>query len=174
MNSTRENRPQKLLDWQNRLENEKIFVPRDRGALWSGIGADIAKRLAQTMNLITLEMTSVGSSIDAGQLKDELIHDFGSDWIAEKRLIFGVLSKNYVRSLTGRVTVFLPENFVRPMMGSHGAFAFNVKILWDELKEADFGDPRRALHNITSMRVCRIRGGQIVSDTIMASSDQLH
>ncbi|MDR6788034.1 hypothetical protein J2Y58_001392 [Sphingomonas sp. BE138] len=174
MLSTRENRPQKLAEWQRRMDGVRIDVSRDRGALWSGIGADTARRLAASLQFITLEMTPIGASLDHGPLKDELIRDFGDQWIAEKRLIFRTLSRKFVAGLSGHVTVFLPDVLVRPRDGAAGSFAYAVKIIWDELKDADFGDPRVAAHRITSMRVCRVRGEQIVSDTIMSSSNRVH
>jgi hypothetical protein len=174
MHPTRQNRPEKLADWQSRLSSQSIVVPPDRGALWSGIGADNARRLALSMNLTTLEMTPAGADLDSGTMHDELIRDFGESWIAEKRLIFKVLSVKFAESLTGRVTVFLPETLIRPRNGAPGSFAYNAKIIWDELKEADFGDPRIAMHKITSMRVCRINAGRVVSETFMSSSSHIH
>ncbi len=174
MHPTRQDRPQKLAQWQARLARETISVPRDRGVLWSGVGAGVAKRLAQTMGLVTLEMTPLGASLDSGMLKDELVRDFGDTWIAEKRLVFKMVSTKFAESLTGKVTIFLPETFARPRNGASGSFAFNAKIIWDEFKEADFGDPRVTLHKITSMRLCRVQGERIVSDVFMSASNQLH
>lgn len=173
MHPSKQDRVQKLAAWKRRFEGEAFSVPRDRGALWSQIGgAAAAKKLALSLSppLVTLEMTPLGQRLDTGDLHHAMINDFGAHWIAEKRQIFATVSRAFVKSLKGRVTVFLPDQLTRPRMGSEGSFAYQVKIIWDELKEADFGDPRIAAHRITSMRVCRVKDGKIVSDTFMGSS----
>lgn len=174
MDSTRERRPQKLAEWRERLAHETIFVPPNRGALWTGIGAETAQYLARSMGLITLEMTPLGASLDRGALSAQLKRDFGDTWIAEKRLVFKMLSVIFVKGLMGQVTVFLPEGMARPANGAEGSFAYNVKILWDEMKEVDFGDPRLALHMVTSVRVCWVRAKQVCSETLMSASKHVH
>jgi len=156
------------------MAREHFSVPPDRGALWTGIGAQTATSLAMARHLTTLEMTPLGASLDRGAMKQEMIRDFGENWIAEKREIFKAASARFAESLLGLVTVFLPQGISRPRDGAEGSFAYNVKIIWDELRDADFGDPRRLIQKITAMRICWVDGGRVVSETFMSASNQIH
>ena len=163
-----------LARWKTLLGAQTIVVPPNKGALWTGIGAATAARLARQMQLVTLETTGPGQLLDSGRWKADLDADFGPDWCAEKREVFKALSLRYVSALQGLVTVFLPEGMERPRNGAEGSFAFAVKIIWDELRDADFGDPRMVMHRMTAMRVCRVSGGVVVRETFMSSSNQVH
>jgi hypothetical protein len=145
------------------------------GALWTGIGAPLALKFAEELGgLTTLEKTPAGALLDHGHLKSELDRDFGPAWCAEKRIVFDVLSRKFVEALEGMVTIFLPQGIERPRDGAEGSVAYALKIIWNEIRDADFGDPRIENHKITSMRVCYVAGGEIVSTVFMAQSNQLH
>jgi len=164
-----------LENWKARMSAEHFFVPRGKGALWSGIGPSaVARHLAFERDLTTLELTSVGNRLDKGDLKIELDRDFGPGWNAEKREVFKALSKRFSESLTGLVTMFLPEGMARPANGTAGSFAYAVKILWDELRDNDFGDPRIVVRRVDAIRILWVSGMAVKSETLMSASTNIH
>jgi hypothetical protein len=174
MHGSRADRLQKLARWKERIGRETVVVPPNLGALWTEIGADTAARLAESKKLLTLEMTSLGRSLNSGTLAAELKQDFGDNWIAEKREIFKVASCKFVQSLSGMVTLFVPHDLERPRNGSEGSAAYYLKVLWTEFKEMDFGDPRVIDQKITSVRLCKVKDKMITSEVFMSASGQNH
>ena len=93
-----------------------LRVKPNEGCLWSGLdshsekGPVRARRLAQQRELTTLEMTDVGRDFDAtGYYGKKLVEDFGPDWGAEKKAIFGLLSQGWARKMSGHVSVLIGQ-----------------------------------------------------------------
>jgi len=163
----------KVAAWERRLRAfPQPFdgVLPDRAALWSGwrYPAEV-REIARRRGLTTLEATPLGRELNEGTLKRQLDSDFGPDWGPGKKAVWMTVSRMFAGAARGNLTVLL--NVER--YGDGGTIfgkANPESIVFSEIMETDFGDPRLAFPLVTDIYLWLVNGDSIHTASMMFSA----
>lgn len=163
----------KIAHWQKRFTsfpNAFAGLQYGRAALWSGWQSAYQPRdIAKSLGLVTLEATPLGMALDAGSLKHELDSDFGSAWCPQKRAVWVDLSRRFAAAVQGKLTVLL--NFEKYGGGETMLSKSNPEsIVFTEIMDTDYGDPRKFNHNVTDIIILMMRGYDVHNANMLLSA----
>lgn len=131
--------------WDAYVERIVFKVPRDRGVLWSKIGALNAERIAEMKGLTTLEMLLRRAGFE--QLYARQFGTFKQVKAAGLQKVTGRIwtsvSRRYVASLEGKVTAFVGERRLSTVLAK-GEEPVLIDELW-EIAEAIQTNPKISL-----------------------------
>jgi hypothetical protein len=93
-----------LACWIRDIENLDLKPPRDRGALWTKTGEDVARALAKQDGRVTLEML-----LDESGFRSRYDAEFGKSQTEVTRQIWEAISRRYAQSLEGKVVAYVDD-----------------------------------------------------------------
>lgn len=144
----------KLQVWKKRVvDSMTVFVPRDRAALWTGVGAAKAREFATARGLMTLEMTADGKSLESGKFGQLLDADFGKGPTDERAVVWLWVSEKFASGLQGKVTVLAKQGELAGMKAHDERMQ---KALFDELMAVDVLSPLRRNPSVTEIIVIEV------------------
>jgi hypothetical protein len=143
-----------LARWTRIIEGLNLSITKNRGVLWSRIGAGRAAQIAAADGRTTLEMLlkKPENASFANLYKTE----FGNKQNEATKKIWEMLSRKYASGLSGEIEAYVSIPSLRQSQGK--VAGWNAQI-WAELDE--ISDTVKSNPKITSVRIYDLSGGTL-------------